>query len=1017
MPAFPASVPDWSNIDVIHRNVLEPRSHFFLYHNESDALSRDVSKAKAQCLSGLWKFHLSPSPFDGPRGFYEPDFAATDFSDIKVPGMWQLQGHGKGPHYTNVNYPWPVDPPNISYQDNECGRYLTTFTVDDGFARHQLRLRFEGVDSSFSVWINGKDVGYSQGSRNPSEFDVTDLVQIGKPNILAVEVYQRCDGSYLEDQDEWWLSGIFRDVYLHAFPSVHPVDFHVITSLDDEYKDSVLKVKVETSAATAVELKLLDADAKKIAGETKDIDRRGTFELHVVNPLKWTAETPNLYSLVLNFDQGGCSLAQYIGFRTAGLVDGVFCVNGNPVKLRGVNRHEHHPDHGRAVPYDFMRRDLMLMKKCNVNAIRTSHQINDPRLYDVADELGLWVLDEADLECHGFESVGGDPASYTSDNPDWRHQYVDRARQMVARDKNHACVILWSLGNEAFYGQNHQAMYDCIKSMDDTRLVHYEGDHQAKTADIFSQMYPTVDSVHDFAKARDWKKPLVLCEFLHAMGNSVGGAKEYIDLFYKHPRLMGGFVWEWANHGLRTRSKDGAEYMGYGGDFGDVPNDYNFIMDGLLWSEHCLTPNMNEYAKSIEPVQTVARHHGRVTVVNRYDFLSLSHLKASWTIMTESKGAVFSGGLSIPSGIEPHSEASLGLNDFHDSMLLEAADGECYLQVCFKLKHSTSWAPENHVVATGELRVSKPLSLVGLRGLEPPLPRPTIKETDGRLLTVTSATGSLTWVIDLVKGMLVSWKRAKQPKTEMLTEPVRMDFYRALTDNDRSGHGRQWIEKRLHQTTSQVRLVKWWHGANDGINVEVTERVAPPVLGWGIENAWIFCFRGDSVCIRVRVKPCGPGLPETLARIGLTLGLGGVDRVRWWGRGPGESYRDKKRSQLFGQWEATVDELWVDYEFPQDGGNRTDVRRVEFVGKDGQRMLRARFGDLEGASFSAMHYSTKDVDESTHPYELRTKKREDTVVRLDWAHHGLGTASCGPWTLPRYQLKSDEEYEFEVLLD
>ncbi|PFH56570.1 hypothetical protein XA68_16324 [Ophiocordyceps unilateralis] len=378
--AFPASLPDWNNINVIHRKALTPRSHFFLYDNEDDALSRDVSKAKAQCLSGTWQFHLSRSPFDGPREFYKPDFAANDFSDITVPGMWQLQGHGKGPHYTNVVYPWPVDPPNVSYQDNECGRYLTTFVVNDSFACHQLRLRFEGVDSAFSVWINGRDVGYSQGSRNPSEFDVTDLVETGQPIILAVEVYQRCDGSYIEDQDEWWLSGIFRDVYLHAFPRAHPVDFHVVTSLDDKYRDAVLKVKVDTSAASAVELKLLDADAKEVVRKTQDIDESGTFEIDLDNPLKWTAETPNLYSLVLNFGKDGCSLAQYVGFRTAGLVDGVFCVNGSAVKLRGVNRHEHHPDHGRAVPYDFMRRDLILMKKCNINAIRTSHQINDPRL-------------------------------------------------------------------------------------------------------------------------------------------------------------------------------------------------------------------------------------------------------------------------------------------------------------------------------------------------------------------------------------------------------------------------------------------------------------------------------------------------------------------------------------------------------------------------------------------------------------------------------------------------------------
>ncbi|PHH78979.1 hypothetical protein CDD80_5920 [Ophiocordyceps camponoti-rufipedis] len=1015
MPNFPPSQPDWSNIHVIHRKTLLPRSHFFLYDNQTDALSRDVSRAKAQCLSGTWKFHLSRSPFDGPRLFHKPGFAATDFSDITVPGMWQLQGHGKGPHYTNVIYPWPVDPPNISYQDNECGRYLTTFVVRDSFARHQLRLRFEGVDAAFSVWINGRDVGYSQGSRNPSEFDVTDLVEMGQSNTLAVEVYQRCDGSYIEDQDQWWLSGIFRDVYLHAFPSLHPVDFHVVTCLDDEFRNAVLKVKVETSKASAVSLKLLDADENEVVSETKDIDGLAMFELDVDEPLKWTAETPNLYTLVLTFGKDVCCLAQHIGFRTAGLIDGVFCVNGSPVKLRGVNRHEHHPDHGRAVPYDFMRRDLMLMKKCNVNAIRTSHQINDPRLYDVADELGLWVLDEADLECHGFENVGRDPASYTSDNPDWCEQYVDRARQMVARDKNHASIILWSLGNEAFYGRNHQAMYDCIKSIDDTRLVHYEGDSQAKTADIFSRMYPTIDSVvNDFAKAREWKKPLVLCEFLHAMGNSVGNAKEYIDLFYKHPRLMGGFVWEWANHGLRTRTKDGIEYMGYGGDFGDEPNDYNFIMDGLLWSEHCLTPNMAEYAKSIEPVQTVARHHHQVTVVNRYDFLSLDHLAASWTIVTEAKGITYAGSVTIPSGVKPHGEASVELDDFHESMLLEAVGGESFLQLFFKLKHSTSWAPENHVVATGELRVSKPLSLAGLRGLEPPMPRPRADQTEDGLLTITSASESSTWVMNLVTGMLTSWKRGGQ--AEMLTEPIRMDLYRALTDNDRSGHGRQWFERRLHQMTSQVRMVKW-HASTDGLHVEVTERMAPPALGWGIENAWTYSFRGDSVCIQVQVKPCGPGLPETLARIGLTLGLGGADRVRWWGRGPGESYRDKKRSQLLGEWEATIDDLWVDYEFPQDGGNRTDVRTVELVGSGGERKLRARFGDLEGASFSAARYSTADVDSSKHPFELRAKRREDVVVKLDWAHHGLGTASCGPWTLPRYQLRSDREYEFEILLD
>ncbi|KAM4063550.1 glycosyl hydrolases family 2, TIM barrel domain-containing protein [Hirsutella rhossiliensis] len=1019
-----AGKPDWNNVEVIHRNALAPRSHFFLYGSEHDALAADVRAAKALCLSGRWRFHLSVSPLEGPRDFYKPGFstAAAGFSDITVPGMWQLQGHGQGPHYTNVVYPWPVDPPHVSPQDNECGRYLTTFTADAAaLGGHRLRLRFEGVDSSFTVWLNGHSAGYSQGSRNPSEFDVTPLVRLGQQNVLAVEVYQRCDGSYLEDQDQWWLSGIFRDVYLHAFPAVHPVDFHAVTRLDAEYRDAVLQVEVQTSAPSAVELKLLDRHGKLLGTQTETVDGPGRLELDVANPDKWTAETPNLYTLVLNFADGhgpSCSLAHRVGFRSAGLVDGVFCVNGQPVKLRGVNRHEHHPDHGRAVPYDFMRRDLMLMKRCNVNALRASHQINDARLYDVADELGLWVMDEADLECHGFGDVGGDPASYTSDNPAWREHYVDRARHMVARDRNHACVVMWSLGNEAFYGRNHQAMYDCIRGLDgDARLIHYEPDSQARTADVFSRMYPTVDSVVDFAKERQWQKPLVLCEFLHAMGNSVGNAKEYIDVFYKHPRLMGGFVWEWANHGLRTRTKDGIEYMAYGGDFGDEPNDYNFIMDGLLWSEHSLTPNIAEYAKAIEPVQTIGRHRDKVTVVNRYDFLAIDHLDGSWALVADGKGVISTGRVVIPDGVTPHTEATLTLQNL-DQGVLQQADGEAYLQLQFKLSESTAWAPAGHLVATGELQVTEPLSLSRLGALGPPTSKPTVVEEGpkGRLV-VTSATGGSTWAIDMLTGMLTSWQRAGQAGVEMLTEPFRMDFYRALTDNDRAGHGKQWVERRLHQTTSQVRQLHW-HVDNNGLSVRVDERIAPPALAWGVNNTWTYSFRGDTVSIRVQGKASGPLLPETFARIGLTLGLAGAERVRWWGRGPGESYRDKKLSQLFGDWDASIDELWVDYEFPQDGGNRTDVRRVELVGgrTDG-RLVRARFGDAEGVSFSAMHYATADVDECTHPFELHRRKRADTVVRLDWMHHGLGTASCGPWTLPQYQLRSDKGFDVEILLD
>ncbi|GJC98784.1 glycosyl hydrolase family 2 [Colletotrichum higginsianum] len=1031
---FPKNLPDWSNLKVIHRGTLPPRSYFFLYNNEEDALTRDTSKSKSKLLSGKWKFHLTTSPFHEPRDFYKTDFDTSEWDDIVVPGMWQCQGYGKGPQYTNLNFPWPVDAPNIPYDDNECGRHVTTFQVGDDFADHQLRLRFEGVDSAFTVWVNGKEVGYSQGARNPSEFDVTDLVKIGEDNVLAVEVYQRCDGTYLEDQDQWWLSGIFRDVYLHAFPKFHPVDYHVHTLLDDDYKDATLRVDIELERGAYVDMKLLDADGELVAKDMQIFDRHNSFNIRVKNPHKWTAETPYLYTLVLNFKN--CSLVQRVGFRRTELIKGVFCINGDPVKFRGVNRHEHNPDSGRAVPYEFLKHDLLLMKHFNVNGIRTSHYINDPRLYDLADELGIWILNEADLECHGFGVLGNNAGDWASNNPDWREAYEDRARQMVQRDKNHASVILWSLGNESFYGSNHQHMYDVIKSIDKSRLVHYEGDGGARTADIYSRMYASANDIVNQASERDWSKPLVLCEYIHAMGNGPGGIKEYIDAFYKYPRLMGGFVWEWANHGLRTKNEEGEEYMAYGGDFGDVPNDYNFVFDGLCFAEHTPTPGLVEYGKAIEPVQTLDIKDNEVTIINRYDFISLDHLTATWHIVAD--GMVIGGDqeVDIPKGIKPHTEARLKIKGLPKNLTAEA-----YLHIDFALAHDTNWAKAGHRVAFGQLPLSKPPSMAAiLSSLSNPFvdPVPHVTQASPSLLAITSSTGQSTWSLDLQLGTITSWRKAARPHLELLTEPPYMDFYRALTDNDRGGRfGQNWQDRRLHQTRHSVKRVAW-RKEKRGLIVDVHSRIAPPVLAWAVDTWTTFTFHGEAVYIKVKGKPNGPLLPDTFARVGLTFGLSGVEEVAWWGRGPGESYRDKKMSQAFGNWEQTVDDLFVDYEFPQDGGNRTDVRWVEFRGRlpegdddndgndgaDGngneekpvERLIRARFGDLEGASFSAMHYTTTDLDECKHPYELHKRKREDTVVRLDWAHHGLGTGSCGPATLPQYELRT-RDFEFELVLD
>lgn len=657
------SLLDFNNLSVIHLNTLPPRSHFFLYTSEKDALeasqTHDVTKSKSQLLSGTWKFLHTDGPFQGPvADFFREDFDISGWPDIHVPGMWQLQGFGKGPQYTNVPYPFPCTPPDVPLDENECGRYVRTFTVGPEADDHRIRLRFEGVDSAFHIWVNGHAVGYSQGSRNPSEFDITDLVRTaGDTNTLAVQVYQRCNGSYIEDQDQWWLSGIFRDVYLHYFPNAHIQDYNIRIERARGHSAAKIHVHHELSAPSSrLSITVFDPEGTRLTCAEVAAASGTTTTITIPEPpLEWTAETPNLYSLVLHIIDSDTYLCQRFGFREVRIADGVFTINGHPVKLRGVNRHEHHPTRCRAVPLSFLRRDLMLMKTHNVNALRTSHQPNNPRLYDLADELGLYVLDEADLECHGCELAveeGGDPAALLSDDPAWEASYLDRAAQLVRRDANHASVVIWSLGNESFYGRNHAAMYRWIRQQDgtiDARPVHYEQDRAAATADMFSGMYIPVDRVVALAREEGWTKPYVLCEYAHAMGNGPGAIKEYVEAFYKYPRLMGGFVWEWANHGLRTTNKDGVEYMGYGGDFGDDPNDGCFVMDGLLDSSHNPTPGLLEYKKAIEPVQTLRIQGRGVRIVNRYDFLTLDHLECKYAIISDS-GIVEDGTVNIPAG-------------------------------------------------------------------------------------------------------------------------------------------------------------------------------------------------------------------------------------------------------------------------------------------------------------------------------------------------------------------------------
>lgn len=528
----------------------------------------------------------------------------------------------------------------------------------------QIRLRFDGVDSAYHVYLNGQQVGYSQGSRNPAEFDVTNFVNRGEDvNRLIVNVYQWCDGSYLEDQDQWWLSGIFRDVHLICFPSkVRIEDVFIKSELDSDYRDAKLHIHLDHSLEEAAEATLIlhgPGSSSKISKKVQltSGSSHSSHEFAVSNPAKWTAETPHLYSLEITLTMPGSdtplqTVKQRVGFRSVEIIRGNICVNGRPLLLRGVNRHDHHPMFGRAVPLAYMRRDLVLMKQHNINALRTSHYPASPKLYDLCDELGLWVMDEADLECHGFYDAVERPqnlppdmgyeerkkytfdkaAKFTSDNEDWKAAYLDRMVQMVERDKNHPSIIMWSLGNEAFYGRNHAAMYDWAKSRDPERPIHYEGDVKAASADMFSYMYPPLEKLveHATEEGDDFKKPIVLCEYGHAMGNGPGLLEDYQQAFRDHRRLQGGYIWEWANHGLLKTEGD-KQFYAYGGDFGDVPNDDTFVMDGLLFSDHTPTPGLKELKKVIAPVRAWIDDK-QLVVKNDFEFMTLGHLIADFKV-------------------------------------------------------------------------------------------------------------------------------------------------------------------------------------------------------------------------------------------------------------------------------------------------------------------------------------------------------------------------------------------------
>ncbi|CAM5432423.1 beta-galactosidase OS=Streptomyces alboniger OX=132473 GN=CP975_28640 PE=3 SV=1 [Streptomyces alboniger] len=822
-------------------------------------------------------------------------------------------------------------------------------------------LRFDGVESCARVWLNGTDIGEFKGSRLAHEFTVGHLLKPGG-NVLAVRVHQWSAGSYLEDQDQWWLPGIFRDVTLLHRPAGGVLDHFVHASYDHTSGDGTLRVDSDVDGRVLVPA--LDIDV-------------ATGEAVTVGVLPWTAETPKLYDGELVTE--GERVPLRIGFRTVVLEDGLIKVNGTPVLFKGVNRHEWHPQRGRALDLETMREDVLLMKRHNINAVRTSHYPPHPAFLDLCDEYGLWVIDECDLETHGF--VEQDWRDNPVDDDRWTPALLDRAARMVERDKNHPSIVFWSLGNEAGTGRGLTAMAEWIHGRDSSRLVHYEGDWSCRDTDVYSRMYAFHDEVEKIGRRTDGgtKKrrdlPFIQCEYGHAMGNGPGGLLDYQRLFEKYDRLQGGFIWEWIDHGVQHPELGYA----YGGDFGEELHDGNFVCDGLLFPDRRPSPGLVEYKKVIEPVRIESdATDGTVHVTNRHDFADLSALVFEWSYQVDGE-TIEAGTLNVPA-LAPGESVDVKLPE----PPAETRGAESGWTVRALLADDTAWATKGHVVAWGQVpAAARPVPSV----------TPTAGPVPGeRLITLGPASfDARTGAPRAIGGVTV--------------EGLELDVWRATTDNDdgtewRTGiqYSALWRKLGLHRM--RHRLVSVEPG-EDALTVRT--RVAPAAAEVGLSTVYRWTSDGERLRLTVSVTPEGEWtLP--LPRLGVRLGLpGSTDRVRWFGGGPGEAYPDTRSASMTGRWESSVDELQTPYVRPQENGARADVRWVELGG------LRVE-GDPE-FWFSARRWTTEQLDAASHLTDL---KAGDTVwVNLDHGLHGVGSQSCGPGPLPQYLLRAEPaEFSF-----
>ncbi|MES2093012.1 MAG: glycoside hydrolase family 2 TIM barrel-domain containing protein [Actinomycetota bacterium] len=988
-------------------------------------------------LAGDWSFRLLPAA--EPSGeecdaFAQPATDVASWDRIPVPASWVLVGQGTYglPIYTNVQFPFPVDPPHVP-DANPTGDYRRTVELAEDFgADARIVLRFDGVESTFRVWWNGQEIGVGKGSRLAHEFDVTEFAHAGE-NVLAVRVHQWSDASYLEDQDQWWLPGIFRDVTLTARPTAGIDDVWLRTSWRDGHGWIDPEVRALPGAFP------LRIEVPELGVDLQWTDEASVSPIPLASVEPWSAESPRLYEATVSTSAERISLR--LGFRTIEIVGDRLLANGRRLVFHGMNRHEAHPDRGRVFDETHARADLARMKRFNVNAIRTSHYPPHPRLLDLADELGLWVVLECDLETHGFEAGGagnnwtGDPAAVAartsrltsrdqghastgagawavnpSDDPAWRGAYLDRIERTVERDKNHASVVMWSLGNESGTGANLAAMAAWVHDRDPDRPVHYEGDYAGAYTDVYSRMYPSVPETASIGRddtslllgcsaaesARQRMKPFLHCEYVHAMGNGPGAIDQYEELVDTYPRLHGGFVWEWRDHGIRTRTPEGVEYFGYGGDFGEVVHDGNFVMDGMILSDDTPMPSLYEYAAVVAPFRfTVAADLGSVEIRSLRHSAGSDDVEFAWRL--ERDGVETASGILEVAPLDAGSTRSVALPSFDID-----GDGEAWLTIEARLRSQTHWADAGHVIALGQHDATR-------RGTapQPRLPRwsaGTASSAVRSLGTASFDSGRLTAIGDLA------------------IDGPELSLFRAPTDNDlRAGPGSYDLaDPTVHDRgLPSPALAEIWHAAGlDRLTGRVVEREegisgirelrrwAPAAGRESVYTDIRWQAVDDSVLLTVQITPSA-GWDIVWPRLGIRFALPlELEQASWFGTGPFETYPDSANAARVGTFTSSIDDLNVRYARPQETGHRPGLRRLELTGSAGRlavEAIRDNRGRLPG--FSLARHTAEELSAASHPHELPAPTR--TYLFIDAAQNGLGSRACGVDVWPTFALRPE----------